>query len=44
MFWNKWFQTALFSNFLIFRNLNESDKGHEGGGVAKDAGGKGVEW
>ena len=30
MFWNKWVQSAFFSNFSA-----ESEKGHEGGGMAK---------
>ena len=29
-----------FSNFLIFSSQGENDDGREGGGVAKDAGGK----
>ena len=44
MLWNKWFQTIFFSNFLIFRSQADSDNGHEGGGVAEDAGRKEVEW
>ena len=29
-----------FSNFLIFSSQGDNDGGREGGGVAKDAGGK----
>ena len=35
---------CILSNFSIFRSQTDSDKGHEGGGVAKDTGGKEVEW
>ena len=44
MLWNKWFLTEFFSNFLIFSSQADSDDGHEGGGMAEDAGGKEVEW
>ena len=33
------FEPHSFSNFLIFSSQGDND-GHEGGGVAKDAGGK----
>ena len=33
----------ILSNFLIFRSQTDSDKRCEGGGVAKDVGGKEVE-
>ena len=36
----KWFWTTFFSNFLIFSSQADNDNGHEGGGVAEDAGGK----
>ena len=39
MLWNKWFWTAFFSNFLIFRSQADSDNGSEGGGVAEYVGG-----
>ena len=37
---NKWFRTTFFSNFLIFSSQAYNHNGHEGGGVAEDAGGK----
>ena len=41
----KWFQTKFFSNFSIFRSqTDDGEKGCEGGGVAKDVGGKEVKW
>ena len=40
MLWNKWFWTTFFSNFLIFSSQADNDNGCEGGGVAKDTGGK----
>ena len=42
MLWNKWFRTTFFSNFLIFSTQADNDNGHEGGGVAEDAGRKEV--
>ena len=32
--------SPLWGYFLIFRTEADNDNGHEGGGVAKDAGGK----
>ena len=34
------FKPHFFSNFLIFSSQGDNDDGREGGGVAKDAGGK----
>ena len=34
------FEPHSFSNFLIFSSQGDNDDGHEGGGVAEDAGGK----
>ena len=34
------FEPHSFSNFLIFSSQGDNNDGHEGGGVAEDAGGK----
>ena len=36
VFWNKWLQSAFL--FQFFRDQAESEKGHEGRGVAKAGG------
>ena len=36
MFWNKWLQSAFL--FQFFRDQAESEKGHEGGGMAEAGG------
>ena len=36
VFWNKWLQSAFL--FQFFRDQAESEKGHEGGGMAEAGG------
>ena len=36
VFWNKWLQSAFL--FQFFRDQAESEKGHEGGGMAEERG------
>ena len=36
MFWNKWLQSTFL--FQFFRDQAESEKGHEGGGMAEAGG------
>ena len=38
------FKPHSFPIFLIFRTKADNDNGHEGGGVAEDAGIKEMEW